>query len=237
MVLELRRRTAKDLLVQGNWTWATGKDDTGETVQAALLDNSDLARDWADSDYVRRHMVKINATYALPFGRGQRFGASAPAWVDALAGGWRLSGIWQFATGRYFTPTFSSSGGLSNTRPDRIGDGNLPASERTPMRWFDPTAFAQAPALDPATGLPRFGNSGRNVLLGPGLNVVDAGLAKSLRVAGRSRLTARLEVFNVLNTPNYDLPDRNLSNTNTVGTISALTKPARQIQFAARFEF
>jgi hypothetical protein len=237
MVLEIRRSSGRNLQFQGNWTWAKGLDDTGETVQAALLDNSDLARDRANSDYVRRHMVKINATYALPFGRGQRFGATSPRWLDLLAGGWRLSGIWQFATGRYFTPTVSSSGGLSNTRPDRIGDGNLPAGERTPQRWFDPTAFVPAPAVEPTTGLARFGNAGRNILIGPGLNVVDAGLAKTVAVAGRSRVTLRIEAFNVFNTPNYDLPDRSLSNTNTVATINALTKPQRQVQFAARFEF
>jgi hypothetical protein len=206
-------------------------------VQAALLDNSDLARDRADSDYVRRHMIKINATYALPFGRGQRFGANARPWADSFAGGWRVSGIWHFATGRYFTPTLTSSGGLSNTRPDRIGNGNLPAGQRTPQRWFDPAAFAPVPAVDPATGLPRFGNAGRNILIGPGLTVVDAGVTKSVALAGRSRLSIRVEAFNLFNTPNYDLPDRNLSNTNTVATISALTRPQRQVQFAARFEF
>jgi hypothetical protein len=237
MVLEARRRVGSSFQVQANWTWAKGLDDTGETVQAALLDNEDLARDRADSDYVRRHMVKINGTYALPFGRDQQFGAKAPRWVDALAGGWRVSAIWQFATGRYFTPQVTASGGLSNSRPDRIADGNLPAGDRTPERWFDPSAFVAVPAVDPATGLPRFGNSGRNVLIGPGLNVVDATLAKSVRLYGRSRLTLRLEAFNLLNTPNYDLPDRNLSNANTVGTISALTRPPRQVQFAARFDF
>jgi hypothetical protein len=237
MVLEVRRRAGNNLQFQGNWTWAKGLDDTGETVQSALLDLEDLGRDWADSDYVRRHMLKVNATWLLPFGRGQRFGHGAAPWLNALIGDWRLSAIWQFATGRYFTPTFSSSGGLSNSRPDRIGDGNLRSGERSPERWFDPSAFAVVPAADPATGLPRFGNSGRNVLIGPGLHVVDATLAKSVRLQGRSRLTLRIEAFNLFNTPNYDLPERNLSNTNTVGAISGLTRAPRQLQFAARLDF
>jgi hypothetical protein len=116
--------------------------------------------------------------------------------------------------------------------------GNLPRDERTPQRWFNPAAFAIVPATDPATGLPRFGNAGRNTLIGPGLNVVDATLAKSWRLSGDSaRLTFRLEAFNLFNHANYDLPDRNLSNTNTVGTINSVVRPARQVQFALRLDF
>ena len=240
MLLEMRRRVGGNLFFQGNWTWAKGLDNTGETVQAALLDNEDLGRDRADSDYVRRHMVKVNASYRLPVGRGQAFFGSVPAWVDAALGGWSVSGIWQYATGRYFTPTFTASGGLSNSRPDVAPgvSGNLPRGERTPQRWFNPDAFALVPATDPTTGLPRFGNAGRNTLIGPGLNVVDATLAKSWRVSGdAARLTFRLEAFNLFNHANYDLPDRNLSNTNTVGTINSVVRPARQVQFALRLDF
>jgi hypothetical protein len=240
MLFEVRRRVGRNLFFQGNWTWAKGIDNTGETVQAALLDNEDLGRDRADSDYVRRHMVKANASYGLPFGRGQAFFGSVPAWIDATLGGWRVSGIWQYATGRYFTPSFASSGGLSNSRPDVVPgvSGNLPRGERAPQRWFNPEAFAIVPATDPATGLPRFGNAGRNILIGPGLNVVDATLAKSWRVSGdAARLTFRIEAYNLFNHANYDLPDRNLSNTNTVGTINNVVRPARQVQFALRLDF
>src|SRR5262249_14865162 len=152
--------------------------------------------DRADSDYVRRHMIKVNASYGLPFGRGQALFGSVPAWIDAALGGWRMSGICQYATGRYFTPTFAASGGLSNSRPDVAPgvSGNLPRGEPTPQRWFNPAAFAIVPAIDPTTGLPRFGNAGRNTLIGPGLNAVDATLAKSWRLSGDSaRLTFRLE--------------------------------------------
>jgi Carboxypeptidase regulatory-like domain len=240
MLLEARRRVGSNLFFQGNWTWAKGIDNTGETVQAALLDNEDLGRDRANSDYTRRHMVKVNASYRLPFGRGQAFFGSVPAWIETALGGWRVSGIWQYATGRYFTPTFAASGGLSNSRPDVVPgvSGNLPRGARTPQRWFNPAAFAIVPATDPSTGLPRFGKAGRNILIGPGLNVVDATLAKSWQVYGdNTRLAFRLEAFNLFNHANYDLPDRNISNTNTVGTINSVVRPARQVQFAFRLDF
>ncbi len=83
-----------------------------------------------------------------------------------------------------------------------------------------------------------FGNAGRNILVGPGINVVDASLLKSFPVfSERRRLTFRLELFNAFNHPNYLLPDANISNVNTVATINGLIKDQRQAQFALRFDF
>ena len=240
MQTEFRRRSRKGLLFQGNWTWAKGIDDVGTTVQASMLDIENLGRDRADSDYVRRHVIKLNATYELPFGRGRRLLSAPPAWLNTLIAGWRLSGMWQYTTGMRFTPTFSSTGGLSNNRPDVIAgvQANLPRSQRTASRWFNPKAFAEVPAVDPATGLPRFGNAGRNILIAPGLNVADASLAKSFAVLGEARrLTFRIEAFNTFNHPNYDFPDNSISNTNTVATINRTVKSMRQAQFALRFDF
>ena len=228
MVLEVRRRARRGLLFQGNWTWAKGLDDVGNNVNSAMLDVQNLGRDRADSDYVRRHVVKFNTTYNLPLGRNR------------FLGGWQLSGIWQYTTGMPFTPSFTSTGGLSNSRPDVVYgvQANLPRGQRTASRWFNPAAFREVPATDPASGKPRYGNSGRNILRGPGLNVVDVNLSKSVRVwkEGR-RITFRLEAFNALNHPNFDFPDSNISNTNTVGSINRVNRPMRQAQFAVRFDF
>jgi len=53
----------------------------------------------------------------------------------------------------------------------------------------------------------------------------------------RRDLTFRLELFNALNHPNFANPDMNITNVNTVGTINRVTVPARQAQFAIRFDF
>jgi hypothetical protein len=53
---------------------------------------------------------------------------------------------------------------------------NLPRGERTPQHWFNPAAFAIPPAVDPVTGLPRFGDAGRNTIVGPSLNNIDGSL-------------------------------------------------------------
>jgi hypothetical protein len=240
MQAELRRRTSKGLLFQANWTWAKGLDNVGPTVNASALDVENLGRDRADSDYVRRHMLKLNATYDLPFGRGKAFLFNAPRWLDSVVGGWRLAGLWTYNTGNRFTPQFTTAGALSNGRPDVVyGENpNLPRDQRSPAHWFNVAAFKEVPAVDPVSGQPRYGNAGRNILLGPTLNVADTSLAKSFPlIRERVRLTFRAEMFNMLNHPNYDIPENNISNVNTVGTISSTIRPMRQAQFALRCDF
>jgi hypothetical protein len=232
MSTEVRRRAGKGLMFQGNWTWAKGIDDVGQNVNNALIDVENLGRDRADSDYVKRHVFKVNGTWDIPF-------APSGKWARYF-GGWRLSGIWQYMTGLRFTPSFASTGGLSNNRPDVVAGvkANLPRGERSAARWFNPAAFREVPAVDPGTNQPRFGNAGRNILVGPGLNVVDTSLAKSFPVWREGhRFTFRLEFFNAFNHPNLDYPDANISNTNTVGTITRVLKPTRQAQFAFRYDF
>jgi hypothetical protein len=240
MNLEIRHRFYHHLIFQGNWAWAKGIDDVGQNVQSALIDVQNLGRDRADSDYVRRHTININAVYDLPVGRHQPFLSNMPRALDTALGGWKLGSIWHFATGRYLTPSCTSAGGLSNTRPDVVYgvETNLPRDQRTAQEWFNPAGFACVAATDPATGLPRFGNAGRNIIVGPGTNYMDANLAKVIALGSeRRQLTLRVEGFNVLNHPNYANPALNISTTTTAGTITSVLRPMREVQFVARFSF
>jgi hypothetical protein len=71
MALEFRRRVSYGLNVQANWTWAKAIDDQLTNVQTAGLDILDPKLDRGNSDYARRHMINVNGTYQIPFGRGQ----------------------------------------------------------------------------------------------------------------------------------------------------------------------
>lgn len=236
----LRRRFSKGLLFEFNWTWAKGIDDTGGALNTSALDVENLGRDRADSDYVRRHTVHFNWTWELPVGRGRTLLSGTPRWLDGVAGGWRLSGIWTRYSGMRFTPSINNTG-LTNTRPEYISgtQANLPAGQRNPSRWFNLAAFTSPPiACGPTGTLACFGDAGRNILVGPGIDVVDASLSKSFPIHGENhRLTFRLEMFNALNHPNYALPDPNISDVNTAATINTLVKDMREAQFAIRFDF
>jgi hypothetical protein len=122
-------------------------------------------------------------------------------------------------------------------RPDRIGDGTL--DKPTIDRWFDTSAFGTTPDN---TGT--YGNVGRNTLRGPGQFNIDASLIKVTRI-GRVEHELRIEAFNLLNHPQFGLPNGVIGNP-AVGQITAmLTNPAcntcgtteRQIQLSMKLKF
>ena len=133
--------------------------------------------------------------------------------------GVRLYAIATVQSGLPFTPELAvntlNNGGFQ--LPNRIGDGALP------------TAFAM-PALY------QYGNSGFDILRGPGLATLDAAAAKSIPIRETLRLQLRLEAYNLLNRANFALPNRILGLEST-GVIDHTLTPARRLQLAARFEW
>jgi hypothetical protein len=147
-----------------------------------------------------------------------------------MFGGWQLNGIVTLLSGRPFTPVYSTLDTASG-RPDLVGDpmANVPAG-----LYFNPAAFRRpvATAQDPTL----FGNSGRNILIGPDFKNVDMSLFKNIRLTERSKLQLRWEVFNVLNHPNFQIP-QHLLETSDTGQLRLTSNEAREMQFAIRFIF
>ena len=113
-------------------------------------------------------------------------------------------------------------------RPDRIAQGAL--ANPTPERWFDLAAFPVVPV-----GAYRFGNSGRNILDGPGFIGVNLSLSKKFRVREKDSVQFRWEVFNVINHPNLDLPVIAVNAVNA-GTITS-SGNGRTMQAALKYVF
>src|SRR5205814_9209345 len=74
--------------------------------------------------------------------------------------------------------------------------GDATAGGGTIQKWFNTAAFSQ-----PALG--QFGNSGRNILRGPGINNLDLALFKNFDLARGARLQFRVESFNVFKHPTF----------------------------------
>jgi hypothetical protein len=160
-----------------------------------------------------------------------------------VLGGWQLSGITALQTGLPFTVAVGfdpSNTGLSgaDARPNRLGRGDLPSSERSVGRWFNAADFAVQRANT-------FGNSGRNIVDGPGFINVDVGLSKRIPLSERLHLEFRTEVFNLLNTPQFDQPGGGTFETAGrpqislpgATAISRTIHDSRQIQFGAKLIF
>jgi hypothetical protein len=151
-----------------------------------------------------------------------------------LTGGWELSGVITLQDGTPLDPFYSAlnianAGTIS--RPNVVPGQSisLPASERTPDHWFNTAAFSQ-PA--PYT----FGDAGRDIIPGPGNEVIDLALHKRFPLAERLGLELRAEGFNVFNHPNFGIPDPFPDNGPFFGKILSAGEP-RRLQFAARLDF
>jgi hypothetical protein len=124
----------------------------------------------------------------------------------------------------------TTSGGITNAggadRPNRIADGTLPSDQRSIDLWFDVNAFRVQPQFT-------YGNSGRDILFGPGLRNLDLSIGKSFPIGETRRLQFRAESFNFTNTPAFGLPSRNI-NSPGVGTITSADDP-RRLQFGLKF--
>jgi len=159
------------------------------------------------SSFDLRHRGTVNVTYELSF-----LPTLLASWPKRLAEGWQLSGIYTGQSGLPITPFLSvdSSGtGELNDRPDLVADPNT--GPRRPNQWFNKAAFR------PASGT--FGNSGRNVIIGPNLHSVDLSVNKLTKVAENASVQFRAEIINVFNRANFSLPNVDF-NATTFGAIS-----------------
>jgi hypothetical protein len=134
-------------------------------------------------------------------------------------------------TGLPFTPGLANpnTNGAGGSRPDVVGDPELPSSERSLSRWFNVAAFARPTEI-------RFGNLGRNTMSGPGRVNFDASLFKNFPFLETRRVQFRAEAFNVFNTPQFGQPNASIGSPNA-GTITSTVGNPRQIQLALRIEF
>ena len=217
-----------------SYTLSTSKDDASSPGPTDAETNFpqnvrnifDETGEWAHSSFDHRHMVVASGTYELP-----SF-ADAEGVKEALLDGWRVNAVFTAQSGAPFTVNLgvdqANIGAGPAQRPDQLRDANLPSNERTPERWFNTSAFAlQAPFT--------FGNAPRNSVIGPGLTNLDLVVAKTWTLAGTRQLELRWEVFNVLDTVNFDLPNRIFGTPNFGRIFSA--KDSRQMQFGVRASF
>jgi len=222
------RRFSNGLTFITSHTWSHSIDDSsGSTGNAggSIQDSRNLLAERGDSVYDVRHRFVFSYSYELPFAR------NLTGVAQTLLGGWQVSGITTFAAGQSFTPEVpgdrSNTGG-SFVRPNLVGDPTLSRSERSPQRWFNTAAFAV-----PDSGT--FGNVGRGTLKAPGINNWDFTLMKKFALAEKQSLQFRAEFFNLVNHPNFSIPDRTVTSPG-FGTITR-AKDGRQIQFGLKYNF
>ncbi|MBI3683546.1 MAG: TonB-dependent receptor [Acidobacteria bacterium] len=229
LLAKVERRFSGGFNLLASYTYGhsiDGGSSNNDSSDPGPQDSRNLKAHRGNSNFDIAHRFVMSGVLELPFGKGKPYATSGV--MNAIAGGWQLSGIWSAQTGLPYTVTLSFDPTSTGTtaRPNRIRDGSLPAGQRDPARWFDLDAFVAGPALN-------FGNSGRNILRAPGRRNIDLGVARTFRLAERYHLQFRGEFFNLFNTPQFGLPAMTIGAPGA-GIIGTVVVPERQIQLVLR---
>ena len=218
--LELNKRFSNSLALNASYTLARHLSDAGGTVPTAFAAENgattvDLFRgdaDYGNVAFTRRHRFVSTFLYQLPIGRSRPWLSDIGPALDALVGGWDVTGVLLLQSGPFLTPSFSNGdpsgtgttvrGFTATQRPDAVGDGNL--SNPTADAYFDRSAFAR-----PADNIGRFGNAEVGTLIGPGTRTFSMTLGKNITLRGLVARAARIRVLEPLQyrEPRYSIAD------------------------------
>lgn len=257
----INKRLGHGLQFQANYVFSKALDDSTGILadQSGQVTDSQFNKllDWGPTPYNVKHNLRVNALYRIPNVKGDN-------WAAKTTAGWWLGGIVSAQSGFPFSPTlgyFSSLSDAANSgnaeRASYVTSSNLaqalalnpnavafnPATVITgnPNQWFNPNMFTTPPDGS-------HGDVGRNVLIGPNLVDMDLSVNKdtAIRKLGEgANLQFRVEVFNLLNHPNFGVP-LNPSVfgspspggfSPSAGAISNTTTSSRQIQLALKLIF
>lgn len=217
-------RFSRGLQFNASYTWSKSIDYNSLTSPPTIVtvqDSYNLRNDRGLSDFDARHRMVLSGICELPL-TGNKF-----------LSGWQLATILQLQTGNPVNLVTANNtvNGVANTlRPDVIGSV---AAIGSVEQWFHPTAFI---------AVSRFGNLGRNVIIGPGFNNVDFSIVKNTKLREGINLQFRTEIFDVFNHANFGQPGRVVGSATFARIINTRfptgdSGSSRQVQFALKLSY
>ena len=198
------------------------------------------------SDFNAYHQINANLVYQLPFGKGQRLASNSGALLNALIGGWHVSGIFRLTSG---FPITIDNGFTWATNWNIEGDAEPngpPPKASNPKNVVVGNVSGPDIFADPAAALAAYrpewpGESGvRNNVTGQGMFDIDTGVSKNFSLGEQRRLEFSWQAFNATNSVRYDVrgaqPSLSYGAAQFGRYVSTLTTP-RFMQFSLRFAF
>jgi Carboxypeptidase regulatory-like domain len=245
----ITKRMTNGVSFSFNYVWSHMLDDQDSSGWGSHSGPQDYqiannpAANYSNSNFDVRHAFKGYAVYVLPVGRGQKFLNGSRA-VDAVIGGWQISGTMVLSTGNPFTVdgtqnTYAQAGSSFPNWTRGAGYGYKPV-DRSISNWFLPEAFSQ-----PENGT--FGDVRRNSLYGPGLELFNLSGSKTFSLPWEGvNIQLRCDAQNAFNHPSFGVPsDASLGGSNGPGTpyttgttaITTTTVSGRNVQLGLRLTF
>ena len=257
MLAELKHQFAHQFMADAQYTWAKSMD-TSSAPYSEQPYPYNVALDYGRSDYNVTNAFKLYGMWQPVIFHGSN------KWMEKIAGGWSLSGIFNWHSGFPYSPFVSVQGGSlycgqcgygqllpaaylggagSSTSSDAFKgpvSSNFPNGAAT---YFSTPTYTAFSGSNSGTALPQSPGVARNSLTMPGYKDVDLTLSKAfglptMPVLGESaKLEFRIDAYNVFNNMNFNENQisNNIGNSN-FGTISGALA-ARVITLGARFSF
>ncbi|HUI56791.1 MAG TPA: carboxypeptidase regulatory-like domain-containing protein [Bryobacteraceae bacterium] len=236
------RRMGRHVGFKAFYTYSKSLDGAqlqNNTTQGLAQDFNALWEEKGRADFDARHIFVASFIWNLDY-----LSHANPV-LRAIANGWSLNGILTLRSGYPFTVTSGKDNnvdGNNNDRANLVGnpylDPHRPQSAVV-AEWFNTAAFVANPAGTD-------GNSGRNILDGPGYRNVDLGIFRTFQINERIKLQARAEATNAFNMVSLNLASTALATTANPN-VGVLTSPLfgqvrnaydmRQVQVGLRLTF
>jgi hypothetical protein len=262
LLAELKHNFSREFMADAQFTWSKSLDTASSPYSSGLPPfnlpffpyNPNLT--YGRSDYSVGKAFKLFGMWQPVFFHGDN------KWIEKVAGGWSLSGIYNLHSGFPWTPVVNFGGSLycgtcgysnlpavylggggnntSNKAFETVGGSNFPNGGTT---YFATPSFTACNTPAPCGGaLPQIGVQ-RNSFTGPGYKDLDIMLAKNFglpdnRVLGENgKFELRMDVYNLFNNLNLNPTDIvNDIDASTFGTITG-GLAGRVITVGARFSF
>ena len=251
-----RQHVTAGLELTANYTYSKSlTDDIGfygvsniNSGQYYQQDAYNMRAEWGPAGMDTRHNISVTGVYDLPFGRGKRFGSGWNYPVDAVLGGWRLSGadvrysgfpVTVASPANYSTAVnaFTGSARPNQNRPLKVVNRSINAYFGTQVQGTScqPNTddgicvYSQQPNN-------AFGNVHPGTLRGPSFQNIDMSVAKTVTVWHEQKVDFRSDFFNAFNIADYASPDNTMTDAN-FGQITGTVNGNRSIQLSLKYSF
>ena len=262
---KLERRFSKGVSMIASFTYSKLFEDTAFVGGNQFTAQGAIEHKLGGED--RPFHFSIAPVVQLPFGRGRKFGNSMSKFLDAVAGGWMLSGNYNVQSGVpvvFGTNNFFFSG----------KDFSLPKDQQSLARWFDTSQFIPFPSKNTSLAtiqaypawvgiqnypgynwVPPAGDSAKNGVYqdfasfvrtfptrwndvrASNVNEANLGLHKSISFTERMKFQIRFDVFNAFNHPRYAAPNTDPTSSSFGRVTTSQQNQARAVELGGKLYF
>jgi hypothetical protein len=237
--VRVNKRLSKGIALGANYQYSHSIDDAGALGSVGGVGVQDWQNplgELGNSSLDVRHTLSGNYLYELPFGKDKFLVTSGMG--SHILEGFSVSGTFQFSTGSWLSPSYTSSvastacgtGGV--LRPNLTG-ASVTAGGGTEHQWFNPLAYDAPTNTQGFCNF--FGDAPRNSILGPGTVSNNMALSKTVNMGDTRSMEIRATISNVFNTVQYSGVGTTV-NSLQFGQVTSAAQ-MRQFQFTARFRF